>query len=99
LAWLAGWSKYTTDNFVSIFRKARPAEAEGQLVISGWMPGGTLPTTPGDVVADFDVGEGGYHRLACYFDGKEFRFSGTGSTVTTVPIRWMCLPPVEEGEE
>jgi hypothetical protein len=96
LAWLAGWSKYTTDNFVSIFRKARPAEAEGQLVISGWMPGGTLPTTPGDVVADVDVGEGGYHRLTCYFDGKEFRFGRTGATVGEVPIRWMCLPPVEE---
>ena len=72
-------------------------QSEGQLVFNGWMPGGTLPRTPCDVVADFDVGEGVISRMVCeFFDGK-FHFKSTCATIDAKPVRWMVLPPVEEG--
>lgn len=74
---------------------SRP-EPEGQLVLSGWMPGGTLPFQAGDVVADFDLGEGTINRMICFFDGRAFRFKNHGATIDLKPVRWMTLPPVEE---
>ena len=76
----------------------RPAQPEGQLVISGWMPGGTTPATPCDVVVDFDIGGGQAHRTCCYWDGEVFRFKRAGATIEMPPIRWMMLPDTEENE-
>lgn len=72
-------------------------QPEGQLVICGWMPGGTLPRTPGDMVADFDVGAGVIIRETCRFDGKVFRFQGGDAIIEAEPVRWMVLPPVDDG--
>lgn len=71
-------------------------QSEGQLAISGWMPGGTTPFQPCDVVADFDLGDGNTTRMTCCFDGSVFRFAGHGETIDLPPTRWMVLPPVEE---
>jgi len=76
-------------------------KAEGQLVICGWMPGGTLPREPCDVVADFLVsGEDGRPdaniRNACWFDGEAFRFKRFGCKIDAECVRWMFLPPVED---
>lgn len=71
-------------------------QPEGQLVLCGWMPGGTLPFQPCDVVADFDLGEGAVSRMPCWFDGKQFRYREYGEVVDVQPVRWMVLPPVEE---
>lgn len=70
-------------------------QPDGQMVFDGWMPGGTLPRTPCDMVADFEVGCGLFNRHACQFDGKQLRYMGTDKVIDAEPVRWMVLPPVE----
>lgn len=74
---------------------APPEQAEGQLMICGWMPGGTVPSEPCDIVADFNLGDSKERRLLCYFDGAGYRFSSTGASIDSEVIRWMRLPAVE----
>lgn len=71
-------------------------QATGQLMICGWMPGGTFPREPGDVVAYFDLGNGNATKMLCYFDGQGFLFRRGGESIDMEPIRWMQLPPIEE---
>lgn len=71
-----------------------PEQAEGQLVICGWMLGGTLPGEPCDVVADFLVGDETTIRQVCSYDGETFRFRGNSAKIDAKVIRWMRLPPV-----
>ena len=69
--------------------------AEGQLAICGWMPGGTQPFQPCDVVADFDLaGTGRISRMACRFDGRGFCYEKSGDAIRSEAVRWMALPPV-----
>ncbi len=75
-------------------RTAPPEEAAGQLVICGWMPGGTFPREPCDVVADFQAG-GRVFRKACCFDGKVFLMGKSGAKIDAECVRWMALPPVD----
>lgn len=78
---------------------APPVQVEGQLVICGWMPGGTLPEEPCDAVADFRMGTGKHiaiRRAACRFDGEVFRFWETGIQIDAEVVRWTALPPVDE---
>ena len=75
--------------------------AEGQLVLSGWMPGGTFPRQPCEAVADFrSAGEAGRPgariRRACWFDGEAFLFKRHGAKIDAECVRWMALPPVED---
>lgn len=79
---------------------APPVQPEGQLVISGWMPGGTFPREPCDVVADFRVSGGTGRpeaplRRVCWFDGMNFLFKRHSSKIDAECVRWMALPPVE----
>lgn len=74
---------------------APPEQAEGQLMICGWMPSGTVPSEPCDIVADFNLGDSKERRLLCYFDGAGYRFSSTGASIDSEVIRWMRLPAVE----
>lgn len=82
------------------FQLAPPEQAEGQLVISGWMPGGTFPREPCEVVADFRVSGGTGRpeaalRRVCWFDGMNFLFKRHSSKIDAECVRWMVLPPVE----
>ena len=90
----------TTDYLFGLTDEPTPTNAapepEGQMVLAGWMPGGTTPATPCDMVADFDVGQGKSHRMCCYFDGRQFLFKRGGATIELPPLRWMMLPEVEE---
>ena len=75
---------------------APPEQAEGQLVICGWMPGGTFPSEPGDVVAEWDLEDGGpLFRSIGYFDGVDIRLGQGGVKPDGRLIRWFSLPPVE----
>ena len=75
---------------------APPEQAEGQLVICGWMPGGTFPSEPGDVVAEWDIEDGGpLFRSIGYFDGVDIRLGQGGVKPDGRLIRWFSLPPVE----
>lgn len=72
--------------------------AEGQVVFAAWMPGGTLPAGPCDVVADFRTGDGTDDvtvRNSCWYDGANFRFSRSGAKIEAEVVRWITLPPVE----
>lgn len=69
---------------------AQPVD-EGQMVLACWMPAGTLPPEPCDVVAEFDL-EGQPYRQLARFDGVDFLFKRGGSKIDLSPIRWMRLP-------
>lgn len=71
-------------------------EPEGQLVFAGWMPGGTTPMEPCDVVAKFDLGNGKLHAMLCRWDGRAFVSRASGEATAMEPIKWMALPPDKE---
>lgn len=77
---------------------AAPELPEGQLVFAGWMPGGTTPKEPCDVVAKFDLGNGKLHAMLCCWDGKSFVQRATGEKTAMEPVKWMALPPDEEAD-
>lgn len=79
-------------------RAAERNEPEGQLMICSWMPGGTLPAEPCEVVADFQVDDDTQIREACIYDKGNFYFvvkGRKGAKIDAEIIRWMRLPPVE----
>ena len=66
---------------------------EGQMVICGWMPGGTTPAEPGEFAVVVDVGGG--KRLKRFFEWDGRRWMMTGGIETSIaPAWWMRLPPV-----
>lgn len=71
-------------------------QAEGQLMICGWMPGGRFPAEPCDVVADFRGSEKATYRMSCRYDGRNFRYN-SGILIDLEVVRWMRLPEVLEG--
>ena len=75
-------------------KKPEP-QPEGQLVFNGWMPGGTNPATPCDVVAVFHMGEGMMKKMLCRWNGWQFTFSN-GSKIDAEVVKWMALPPDDE---
>lgn len=72
-------------------------EPEGQLVLSGWMPGGTTPFAPTDAVVIFNLGGRRIRRL-CRWTGSDWTFEQGGAKIELDPIKWMALPPDEEDE-
>ena len=66
-------------------------QGEGQLVLAAWMPAGTLPPEPCDVLAEFDL-EGSPYRQLARFDGEGFLFKRGGSKIELPPLRWMRIP-------
>lgn len=73
----------------------------GQVALAAWMPGGTTPVEPCDVVADIDLGVGGKEtmRMTCFWDGAEFCYGKTQEPVDMAVVRWIALPPVEKEDE
>lgn len=67
----------------------------GQLVFSGWMPGGTHPATPCDAAVVFDL-DGKHVKRLCRWNGRGFTFPTSDAEVAMKPIKWMALPPDEE---
>ena len=72
-----------------------PEGPSGQLVFSGWMPGGTNPPAPCEVVAVFDLG-GRQIKRFCSWNGHDFVFSEGGAKIEMPVVKWMALPPDEE---
>ena len=75
------------------FQLEPPEQVEGQLVISGWMPGGTFPREPCEVVADLKDGKMIYRQF-CRFDGETFLMGHSGVRIDAECVRWMALPPM-----
>ena len=84
----------TTDYLYGLTDDPKPPAPlpEGQLMISGWMPGSTTPAEPGEFAV--------YVRLEKNLVPQFFRWDGSGwkmrtGTVPQVPVVWwMRLPPV-----
>lgn len=66
---------------------------EGQLMISGWMPGSTTPAEPGEFAAYVDLGDGKLLKRFFDWDGQRWLMSN-GIEAQIVPSWWMRLPPV-----
>ena len=66
-------------------------QGEGQMVLSCWMPAGTLPPEPCDVVAEFDL-DGKPYRQLVRFDGESFAFKSGAGKIDVQPIYWVRLP-------
>ena len=66
-------------------------QGEGQMVLSCWMPAGTLPPEPCDVVAEFDL-DGKPYRQLVRFDGESFAFKSGAGKIDVQPIYWIRLP-------
>nr|DAO23070.1 MAG TPA: chromosome partitioning protein [Caudoviricetes sp.] len=77
------------------------AAVSGQTVLSSWMPGGTTPAEPCDVVADVDLGAGGGEtmRMTCCWNGREFCVGKKREPIDMAVVRWIALPPVEKEDE
>lgn len=89
----------TTDYLYGLTDDPKPPAPmpEGQLMISGWMPGSTTPAESGEFAV--------YVRLEKNLVPQFFRWDGSGwkmrtGTVPQVPVVWwMRLPPVPEKGE
>ena len=88
------WLEVPPPDSGKAFQLEPPEQAEGQLVICGWMPGGTFPREPCEVAADFRTGEQVLRQI-CIFDGTAFRFRNSGAKISAECVRWMALPPVD----
>ena len=77
------------------------AAASGQVALAAWMPGGTTPAAPCDVVADIDLGIDGKKsmRMTCRWDGTAFLVGKGREPVGMNVIRWLALPEVEKEDE
>lgn len=82
---------------------AEPRTCAGQTSLATWMPGGTTPAAPCDVVADFDLSGDGEltSRSLCRWDGEAFRFGKSGDKIEVRVVRWLALPDVgkEDGKD
>lgn len=74
------------------------AAASGQVALAAWMPGGTTPADPCDVVAEFELcGDGKVvSRMLCRWDGEAFRFGKSRDKIEVRVVRWLALPEVEK---
>lgn len=74
------------------------AAASGQVALAAWMPGGTTPAEPCDVVAEFDLSGDGEltSRSLCRWDGEAFRFGKSKDKIELRVVRWLALPDVEK---
>lgn len=73
-------------------------QPEGQLVICGWMPGGTTPAEPGEFAVLLDLGGEEPHRKFMRWTGADWTFMN-GTRTAIGPTWWLRLPPVPEKGE
>ena len=77
------------------------AAVSGQVALAAWMPGGTTPAEPCDVVAEFDLSGDGkvVSRTLCRWDGEAFRLGKSKDKIELRAVRWLALPEVEKEDE
>lgn len=77
---------------------AVPRVCASQMALAAWMPGGTTPAEPCDVVAEFDLSGDGEltSRSLCRWDGESLRFGKGGDKIEVRVVRWLALPEVEK---
>lgn len=84
-----------------IFEDAASAMPTDQMMISGWMPGGTTPGHSCECVVDFCFDDGGSEiRRIVRWNRIMGRWEFTnGAAIEATPVRWMQLPDVPEEDE
>ena len=77
---------------------AVPRVCASQMALAAWMPGGTTPAEPCDVVAEFDLSGDGkvVSRTLCRWDGEAFRFGKSKDEIEVRVVRWLALPEAEK---
>lgn len=80
---------------------AVPRVCASQMALAVWMPGGTTPAEPCDVVAEFDLSGDGkvVSRTLCRWDGEAFRFGKGKDKIEVRVVRWLALPEVEKEDK
>lgn len=81
---------------------AQPVAGQ-QMLLAGWMPGGTNPGHPCDclVIVDLDCEDapGKWVRQVAYYDAGNFYFGSVRSSKINAPIlAWMEIPAWERGD-
>lgn len=74
-------------------------QPEGQLVLNGWMPGGTNPREACLCAVWLDLGGGELVPRIMYWDTMNWRFREGGETVRIAPTLWMALPERKGGNQ
>ena len=78
---------------------AKQPQPEGQLTISGWMPGSCTPAEPGEFAVLVDLGADGYYRAFMAWDGADWEMLPSRQK-PELPIGWwLRLPPEPEKGE
>ena len=72
------------------------AQPEGQLTISGWMPGSCTPAEPGEFAVLVDVGNVRYFKTFMCWDGASWLMLPSRQAAAIPPSWWLRLPPDPE---
>lgn len=93
----------TTDYLYGLTDDPNPPQAaqpEGQMVLAGWMPGGTNPgPEPGWCVCMMALDYLMKFPKSLWWDGYVWKFSPDGTYIDAKPVAWMRLPEYEGGEQ
>lgn len=93
----------TTDYLYGLTDDPKPPQAtqpEGQMVLAGWMPGGTNPgPEPGWCVCMMALDYLMKFPKSLWWDGYVWKFSPDGTYIDAKPVAWMRLPEYEGGEQ
>lgn len=83
-----------------LLRPAQAPQPEGQLVLAGWMPGGTRPGHSGRVVCLFDLGKEDLVGKIMRYDSRrgKYLWESSGTVCDMEPTAWMALPAYEGGK-
>lgn len=91
----------TTDYLFGLTDDPKPpaAQPEGQMVLAGWMPGGTNPgAEPGWCLCLMSAYGDDPRPKAMWWNGHEWLFAPEGVSASLDPVGWMRLPEHEKEE-
>ena len=93
----------TTDYLFGLTDDPKPTQAaqpEGQMVLAGWMPGGTNPgPEPGWCVGMMPLAGMDPMPRSLWWSGSEWLFQPGGVDIRLQPLVWMRLPEYEGGAQ
>ena len=81
---------------VLTLQEAARSKAEVQMMISGWMPGGTNPEHACTCAVLVDIrNDGKLHKSFYRWTGKRWEFDVIDEEVAILPTKWVEIPEVE----
>lgn len=89
----------STDYLLGLTEELKPnVQPEGQLMICGWMPGGTNPKEPCLCACMMDLGGDEPVVKVLWWDGYGWLFKRMGQEVQLEPLAWLALPEYDGGK-